>query len=400
MIGKASAWAAATFVAAGVLISICPPAHARAGAVQTIYSFQGGTDGEQPRAPLIADAAGNLYGTASGGGEGCGIEYCGAVFKLTPQGSESLLHVFQGGNDGIFPTGGLLFDKAGNLYGTTELGGGEGGCHDGNNSGCGTVFELAPNGNETVLYRFTGGQDGSGPAGTLIADKKGNLFGTTQWGGSSYGVVFKVAPNGTETVLHTFAAGSDGAFPVGGLVADKKGNLYGVTSAGGSADDGVAFEVTTAGKEKILYNFCSAANCTDGSQPSGPLLADKSGDLYGTTAAGGAAKWGVVFKLAPAGTESVVYSFQGGSDGIYPDGGLIFDKKQNLYGVTYLGGASDDGTIFTISAGGSESVLYTFTGYINGENPAAALLLVKNTLYGTTQLGGAEALGNAFKLGK
>jgi len=309
--------------------------------------------------------------------------------------------VFQGGTDGITPTGGLLLDKSGNLYGTTSAGGGDGGCYDGQNHGCGTVFQLAPDDTETVLYRFTGGGDGSGPGSTLIADKKGNLYGTTRLGGAdAYGTVFEVTPQGTETVLHSFAAGSDGAFPSGGLVADKKGNFYGVAIAGGKADQGVLFEISPAGKETIVYNFCSANECADGGEPSGTLLMDKSGSLYGEVGTGGAANWGAVFKFAPSGSESVVYSFQGGSDGIGPAGGVITDKKGNLYGVTYLGGASDDGTVFALAPDGRERVLYEFPGGSTGEDPSTALLLVENTLFGTTVLGGTSALGNVFKIGK
>jgi uncharacterized repeat protein (TIGR03803 family) len=393
---------AAAMLATGVAFIVCSPlAHARAGGFATIYSFQGGSDGEEPQAALIADKNGNLYGTTAGGGASCGNDYCGTVFEMTPGGSETVLHIFQGGNDGVTPRGGLLRDHAGNLYGTTSLGGGDGGCSDEEIKGCGTVFELAPDGTETVLYRFTGGSDGSGPEGTLIADKKGNLYGMTFAGGSAGdGVVFEVAPNGTETVLHSFAAGKDGASPSGGLIADKHGNLYGLTSIGGSADDGVLFKLTPSGKETVLYSFCSQANCADGGQPSGNLLFDKSGNLYGTASIGGSAKWGVVFKLAPDGTESVVYSFAGGSDGIQPVGGVIADTKGNLYGVTYLGGTSKDGTVFAISPSGSEQVLYEFPGGLDGLNPAQALLLRKNVLYGTTELGGANALGNVFKLKK
>jgi uncharacterized repeat protein (TIGR03803 family) len=392
---------AAALLAAGAASILClPSAEGRGDGFKTIYSFQGGSDGEEPQAPLIADAKGNLYGTTSGGGEVCGTEYCGTVFELTPRGKETILHIFQGGDDGIEPTAGLLLDGAGNLFGATKFGGGTGGCNNGETNCCGTVFELAPDGTETVLYRFSGGSDGSEPAYALISDDKGNLFGTTTIGGTSYGVVFKVTPKGMETVLHSFTAGDDGAFPSGGLVADRHGNHFGVTAAGGGADDGVVFEVTSSGTEKLLYSFCSQANCADGGQPSGTLLADKSGNLYGTAAIGGAKKWGVVFKLAPGGAESVLYSFQGGNDGISPDGGLISDRKGNLYGVTNLGGTSDEGTIFAITPGGSETVIYDFPGGSDGYDPSAALLLVKDTLYGTTVLGGGDSLGNAFKIGK
>jgi uncharacterized repeat protein (TIGR03803 family) len=383
------------------LAAFLPLASARAATLDTLYSFAGGNDGDEPQAPLIADDKGNLYGTTSGGGAVCGGDYCGTVFELMPGGQEIQLYVFKGGTDGITPTAGLLRDDAGNFYGTTSLGGGSGGCSDGQTRGCGTVFTLAPDGTESVLYRFTGGVDGSGPAGTLVRDRHGNLFGTTMGGGAEGdGAVFKLAPDGTETVLHSFSNGGDGGVPVGGLIADAKGRLYGTALNGGANGQGVIFEIAPDGNETVLYNFCGKADCADGAAPSGGLLLDKAGNLYGTAGAGGAKGWGVVFKLAPRGAESVVYSFKGGSDGIEPAGGVIADAKGNLYGATYLGGAVDDGTLYAISPGGRERVLYTFDGGTDGTNPTAALLLVKNTLYGTTTLGGAHDLGNVFKIRK
>lgn len=236
------------------------------------------------------------------------------------------------------PYAGLVADKKGNLYGTTYAGGA---------AGVGTVFKLARNGTETVLFSF-GGTDGQYPYAGLIADKAGNLYGTTSSGGEYYsGVVFKVAANGSETVLHTFN-GTDGQFPYAELIADKAGNLYGTTTSGGNHGYGNVFKVTPGGTETSLYSFCSNNGCTDGDTPYGALIADEKGNLYGTTVEGGSDNFGTVFELTPSGTETVLYSFTGGNDGANPEAGLIADKSGNLYGATYLGGTDDYGTIFTL----------------------------------------------------
>jgi len=384
-----------------LLIAFIPVTSPLASNLRTIYSFRGGNDGTEPQSALIRGGNGDFYGTTFGGGAVCGGDYCGTVFELTPSGQESVVYAFEGGTDGVSPSAGLVMDGAGNFYGTTLLGGGTGGCSDGKTNGCGTVFEITPGGTETVLYRFTGGSDGSEPASTLVFDRKGNLFGTTRYGGANGdGTVFRLAPNGAETVLHSFTNGGDGGSPAGGLVQDRAGNFYGTTSVGGSSENGVMFKIANNGKETVLYNFCSQANCADGGQPGGSLLADKAGNFYGTASTGGTAGWGAVFKLASNGTETVIYSFQGGSDGSGPSGGVIPDGKGNLYGTTYLGGTSDDGTIFAIAPDGSEQVLYEFDGGVGGANPSAALLLDKENLYGTTALGGANSDGSVFKVRK
>ena len=256
---------------------------------------------------LTQDSKGNLYGTTLGGGEFC-MEYggCGVVFRVDRTGNETVLYNFCPNGwgkctDGAFPQAGLIRDAAGNLYGTTS----GGGAH-----GVGTVFKLCPTGAETVLYSFAGGADGANPFAGFIRDEAGNLYGTTTGGGpSGQGTVFKVDPAGSETVLYSFTGGTDGGYPEAGLIRDEKGNLYGTTFFGGldspfcSYFCGVVFKVDTTGLETVLYSFTGGA---DGLNPGAGLMLGKGGDLYGTTAYGGADSdpscatgigCGVVFKL-------------------------------------------------------------------------------------------------------
>jgi len=201
----------------------------------------------------------------------------------------------------------------------------------------------------TVLYNFTGSPDGASPTGSLIQDSAGNLYGTTYYGGASNnGTVFKVDTSGTETVLYNFCSVSncaDGANPSGSLIQDSAGNLYGNASGGGAnLFSGVVFKVDTSGTETVLYNFCSVSNCADGANPSGRLIHDSAGNLYGTTYYGGdffgcnvGSGCGVVFKLDTSGTETVLHTFTY-TDGTDPDAGVIMDAKGNLYGDTTFGG--------------------------------------------------------------
>ena len=309
-----------------------------------------------------------------------------------------------GHDDGIRPRGGLVFDQAGNLYGTTS----RGGAH-----GAGTVFKLTPNGDGTwaqnVLYSFKAGNDGAGPEASLIFDQGGNLYGTTAEGGSSNGgTVFKLTPKGSvwiESVLYSFAAGN-GYAPVAELIFDTAGNLYGTTSMGGAHGSGTAFRLTPNGTESVLYSFCSATNCSDGNGPMAGVIFDQSGNLYGTTSRGGALNQGTVFKLSPNGgsrRHSVLHSFTGTKDGSDPLAGLIFDTIGNLYGTTSSGGANGLGVVFKLApnANGSwqERVLRNFTGSKGGANPAAGLIFDQNgNLCGTTIRGGPHEHGVAFRL--
>lgn len=385
-----------------------PPAGAHAKTLRVLYSFcakAGCADGNGPAAGVVADSAGNLYGTTEvgGGANACPVG-CGVVFKLAPDGTESVLHVFTGAPDSEYPDSVLLLDLEGNLYGATPLGG---------STNDGAVYKLAPDGTETVLYSFTGGSDGSGPAAGLIADAAGNLYGTTAAGGRTNecadfgcGTVFRLAPDGSETVLYSFCAKTDctdGAQPFADLIADEAGNLYGTTQYGGTTrcivgGCGTVFRLTPGGKEKVLYTFCSLANCADGEFPFAGLFADKQGNLYGTTGFGGANDSGVVFILAPHGAETVLYTFTGGSDGGEPQSGLIEDGKGNLYGTTVDGGSKCPlyggcGTIYGLAGGGTLSVLAS-TG-----SPASGLLAdKKGNLYGTTGRGGVHRKGQVFAI--
>jgi uncharacterized repeat protein (TIGR03803 family) len=255
---------------------------------------------------------------------------------------------------------------------------------------------------ESVLYSFTGGADGAKPQAGLIMDAKGNVYGTTVYGGASGdGVVFKVNKSGHESLLHTFKGGKDGEYPFAGLIFDAEGNLYGTTAQGGTSNAGTVFELSSKGKETILYSFTGGA---DGANPRAGLIFDAKGNLYSTTYGGGAYGAGTVFKLSSKGKESVLYSFSGAADGGNPQAGLIFDAKGNLYGTTVVGGTEfDAGTVFKVTSKGTETVLYSFcpTGAcVDGANPVASLIFNAkgNELYGTTPNGGFYGFGNVFKV--
>jgi uncharacterized repeat protein (TIGR03803 family) len=350
---------------------------------KVLYSFSANTkDGYEPKSGLILDTAGNLYGTTTHGGAAGG----GIAFELIPNGNggwdEKVLHSFATFNknlkDGSVPYGGLVLDRAGNLYGTTYYGG-SGQCQAFETTvGCGTVFELTPKGNgnwtETVLYSFSDGTgDGHYCPARLVRDTAGNLYGTTFAGGTSgtacggggCGTVFKLTPGAkgtwSETIVHNFNNdGRDGYEPTTGLIVDKTGNLYGTTPSGGGGcpggDCGVAFELTPRPggnwTESVLHTFLGSAN--DGQIPLADLISNKAGNLYGTTLEGGSAFQGAAFELIRQTKGNwiikLLHSFDYGNGGGYaPSAGLAFDKAGNLYGTTYFGGTNNDGVIFEIT---------------------------------------------------
>jgi uncharacterized repeat protein (TIGR03803 family) len=373
---------------------------------RVLYNFSGGTDGGNPTSSLVFDKHKNLYGTtASGGGSGCGGYGCGTVFKFTPSGKESVLYSFVGGTDGAGPVAGLTFDSLGNIYGTT-ISGGSTGC---GGSGCGTVFKLTPLGKETVLYSFTGIPDGYGPFGSVVFDKKGNMYGTTGAGGSfNSGTVFEILPSGQEIVRYSFSGSGDGELPFGGIIFDKNGNIYGTTANGGGTGCGgvgcgTVFELTPSGQESVLYSFVGG---TDGASPQSSLIFGKAGDLYGTTNNGGTYGMGTVFEVTPSGKETVLYSFAGGKDGATPGGGVVFGKNGILYGMTSFGGRTacdlGCGTVFKVSSSSKESVLHRFGGGNDGANPGLGELVfdTKGNMYGTTSSFGAFGWGTIFKMAK
>jgi len=321
------------------------------------YAFAGGSDGAGPDGGLIADGVGDFYGTTSGGGNAND----GTVFEFSAGGAESILYAFKGGtSDGIEPAGGLALDKKGNLYGTTVFGGNGTPC---GSAGCGTVFKVTPGGSESVLHAFQGGSDGAEPGGGVIRDANGNLYGTTGGGGNTdnicppigCGTVFKIAPDGTESVLYAFQAGNDGVAPAAGLVMDAAGNLYGTTGYGGNGVNcpngpsgcGTVFKLAQDGSETVLYAFKGGS---DGQLPDSVLIMDKAGNLYGTTFLGGSngckrdgGGCGTVFKVAPDGTETILQVL-GGLHGSRPRGSLLMTNGY-LYG-TAGGGSFNDGVVF------------------------------------------------------
>jgi uncharacterized repeat protein (TIGR03803 family) len=364
-----------------------------AGTETVLYSFGAtSTDGNSPYADLIMDSAGDLYGTTMIGG----ANGEGTVFKISSAGTETVLHSFGAtSTDGKEPEGGLIMDSAGNLYGTTAGGGANYG---------GTVFKISAAGTETVLYSFGAtSTDGQNPIAGLIMDSAGNLYGTTWSGGAHFdGTVFKISATGTETVLHSFAGGAtDGRLSEGGLIMDSAGDLYGTTLQGGANSVGTVFKISAAGTETVLYSF--GATSTDGEYPAAGLIMDSAGNLYGTTKNGGAyGGAGTVFKISASGTETVLYSFGATStDGTYPHAGLIMDSTGNLYGTTQQIGASSSGTVFKISTAGTETLLYSFGATsTDGAFPQAGLILDSaGDLYGTTSEGGANGgFGTVFKI--
>ncbi|MGA3213875.1 MAG: choice-of-anchor tandem repeat GloVer-containing protein, partial [Terriglobales bacterium] len=440
-----------------IVLQLAPAAWAQY-TESALHTFTGGSDGSVPYAGVISDSKGNLYGATYYGGNTSACKAsgyppgCGVVFELSPPESggsswtETVLYSFcpAGGSpctdtDGLNPYSSLVFDSGGNLYGTTVSGG---------VNSSGTVFKLSPPGSgvgpwtETVLYNFCSVNnpvdcfDGSYPYGNLIFDSKGNLYGTAAAGGGPYedecsnscGLVFELSPPSggsgpwTETVLASFGGIDSGGTPYAGLVFDSKGNLYGTLfsgNGGGDYDDGVVFELspTDSGSgpwtETVPYSFSG----TGGSNPFAGLTFDSKGNLYGTTEGGGAIGGGVVFQLTPPSdgsgpwTETLPYSFKGGSDGGTPDGTLIVSAQGNLYGTTLTGGTNrygcsgagidGCGVAFELrppssgSGAWTETVLYTFTGESDGALPHAGLTIdSRGNLYGSASAGGDTTTAN------
>jgi len=299
----------------------------------------------------------------------------------------TVLYNFKG-SDGSNPYAGLIRDTAGNLYGTT-LNGGTG-------EGHGTVFKLDSAGVLTTVYGFQGRGDGNKPSAGVIRDPAGNLFGTTPTGIGhkfSMGIIYRISSTGREAKPHVFTGPpSDGSNPQGGLIRDNAGTLYGTTAGGGAAYAGTVFKLN-AGKETLLYSFTGTNG--DGAYPEGTLVRDTSGNLYGTTSSGGSSAFGTVFRLDTTGKETVLHSFSG-TDGAQPVAGLILDKAGNLYGTT-RSGLAGAGTIFKIdTSGGNFSVLYTFSGGADGSLPRAPVVMdPSGNLYGTTRDGGDPSCGQS-----
>jgi uncharacterized repeat protein (TIGR03803 family) len=320
-----------------------------------IYNFQNKATGAVPESGVIADSAGNLYGTTTLGGS-CALskQGCGIVFELSPSSTgwtETVLHTFAAGTaDGYQPQTGLVFDSHGNLYGSTAGGGTGTACSE----GCGTIFELQPQSGggwlESILYNFTNGSDGASPTGSLVLDADGNIYGTTLGGSNSDGTVFELTTTGTFTSIFTFATGQ-GRWPESGVIFDSAGNLFGTTMIGGDVSGswgcanfsgcGVVFRLTpssTGWRYSQIYVFHGPG----GARPVGGLVFDAAGNLYGTTISGGTPTYpgvGTVFEISPttAGApwkENLLHAFTGGTDGGYAQATLAINSAGILFGIT------------------------------------------------------------------
>ena len=393
------------FVTLLLCLALGWPQFLGAATVTVLYSFKDCTDGGPAGRPLLHK--GSVFGTGSGFGSGNG-----EVFELSRQGGswkESALHKF-GGTDGEYPRAGLLAMPMGHFYGTTEYGG----TYD-----AGTAFVTYKSGRTwklDTLWNFGSGNDGHTPSCDLIGDLAGdNIYGTTQGGGMyGNGVLFQLTSTGggwTETVLYSFVNGSDGRIPLGGLVMDKSGVMFGTTSRGGNHDFGTVFELEQSGgvwSETVLYSFSGGI---DGGKPGyGELIEGADGTLFGTTSTGGTHFAGTVFRLSQSGRawkEQVLYSFTGGTDGDSPLSMPAFDGSGGLYGTTVSGGdlgncgGSGCGVVYElIPSGGewNESVLHAFEGS-DGAFPQAGVITDRaGSLYGTAMYGGAFDYGSVWKL--
>lgn len=409
-----------------------PPPQPTSLQSQVIYSFLGQPDASSPLGSLISDSAGNLYGVTFNGG----TYDTGTVFELSPSNGswhETVLHSFGNGTDGSGPTGDLVFDASGNLYGVTRSGGSSTACGP---LGCGTVYELSPTQSgwqETVLHSLAGGSEGENSVTGVVFDQAGNLYGTAEYGGdvgSKYcpggcGTIFALTHNQntwTYSVIHNFEYFPDGDDP-DGLVSDGQGNLYGTTFDGGSMNCpqltpysggggcGVVFKMTQTGgawQYTALYTF---QNSYDGRVPSG-LLVDPSGNLYLTSEGGfatpqcGNGPCGNFLELSPSGTLTQLWNFWGDGLGLSP-GGLVRDQAGNIYGVAGGGisgcdGAQDVacGTVFQLSPSGQSwigSAFYDFPGGASGWLPVS-VTVVGGKLYGATEEGGNSNSGVIFEI--
>ncbi len=369
-----------------------------------LYSFGVvSSDGQTPKAGLVLAGDGNFYGTTYSGGS----NFDGTVYRITPQGAETVIHNFADGsiaNDGISPTAALVNGPSGYLYGTTSGGG---------SAGVGTVFRVSTSGAVTILHSFGDGSvlnDGGVPLSRLWFYRDGNFYGTTQIGGAAQqGTVFRITPSGVVTILHSFGDGSityDGSAPTADLVAATDLNFYGTTPFGGSANNGIAFRITPSGSFTKLHDFATDyPSVNDGVGPTSALTQGFNSLLYGVSPKGGTFNAGTVFSMTLSGTVNVLYNFDGAEFstlGSAPKAALIKGADSNLYGTTSAGGANRQGIVFRISPSGELTTLHTFdtaTDASDGATPLGALSQATNgTLYGTASQGGSQGLGSAFSI--
>lgn len=373
-----------------LLLPAC--AFAQTYSASTWLNFPAVGDGPVlPTGGLITDATGNLYGVSQGG-----FNSMGAIFAISRDGTLSVLHSFSG-TDGSYPEVHPIHDRFGNLYGTTSLGGSNIACS------CGTVFKLTAAGEFTLLYSFNGAY--AYPS-ALTLDSAGNLYGF-EYGSNLNGAIFEITPAGLYSVVYTFCSlpnCADGSMPVGRLIVDRAGNFYGATNRGGAFDAGTVFELTPELAESVVYSFTGGA---DGANPVGKLTQDAHGNMYGVTYEGGSvagtvagtAVSGTLYEITSSGEESVLYNFcqqTNCADGAHPLGSLARDASGNLYGTTTFGGANDSGVVFKIATNGTETMLADLSIDADGGN--GALVDDQGNVYVEIYSGGTNNEGAVMKL--
>ena len=401
---------------------------AQAQTYTVVHSFTGGADGSTPRSGVTPDGAGNYYGTTANGGfqgQNCGQQGCGTVYKLTKKNGAWVLtnlYSFKGGSDGAWPTARVVFGSDGAVYGTTFSGNGNS-C---TNNGCGTVFRLTPPVSpchavscpwtETILYRFSG-PDGQLPGGELIFDHSGNIYGTTVAGGSGeWGAVYKLThANGhwTESVLYNFTGQDDGGTPSGGVIFDNAGNLWGTTSSGGwnSLPDfygpGVLYELTPNGSgwtDHTIYKFTDSSG--DAGIPVASLVLASDGTMYGTSSMGGSGLCtyntyyqgcGTVFTVAQQSVAPLFFNFPVASEtpGMSgPTASVTLDSQRNVYGTAFAAGQFDAGSVFKLTFPNyGYSSLHDFTGHSDGGYPSSNVVIDSSgNMFGTGMAGGNSTI--------
>lgn len=381
-----------------ILISslLIPSLLARARQETVLYNFTGGLDGSGPSAIIRNSSTGVLYGTTPIGG--CGGY--GVVFKMSPGGTQTVIHCFAGLADGALPYAAPVQDSAGTIYGSASEGGDYTICTD---SGCGTIFKVNPDPpfDFTILHTFTGAtNDGQAPNAVML-DAAGNMFGTAGGGELGWGIVFKIDTAGKFSVLYNFTNGSDGGEPVGSLVEDAAGNLYGLTHSGGASKAGVIFKISGT-TESVLHNFSGGADGGFATGYDGHPILDSAGNLYGAAFEGGIKNpvcpegCGVIFRLSPSGQYTVLHSFTAHGDGAYPNSSLLRTASGVLYGTSL-------NVAYALAPSGSLTVLHTFAGgTTDGTSPNGGLAMDEaGTLYGSTSAGGTgccNGVGVVFKI--
>ncbi|HEV2474357.1 MAG TPA: choice-of-anchor tandem repeat GloVer-containing protein, partial [Chthonomonadales bacterium] len=356
--------------------------------VQSLLASQGSF----PRGGLVQGANGSFYGACSAGG----AANRGSLFSVSTGGAVSMIYSFQGSlatSDGASANGALIQGSNNSLYGTCEVGGA---------NAMGALFKITPGGAFTTLHSFGGAGDGASPAGGILQAADGNYYGACAAGGTGNGTIFKLTPAGTVTTLYSFGAPPDGASPTGSLVQGADGNLYGTCQSGGANGSGSVFKLTLAGVETTVYSFSARAAGgvnSDGATPLAGLVSPGDGNFYGTCSVGGATDYGTVYKITPGGSLTPLHSFSFFTDGGSPASPLCAGSDGKLYGTCSIGTATGYGSVFSITTGGAFNMLYSFNGLADGRRPTAGLIQATDgNFYGLCSSGGPNDNGTIFRI--